>query len=44
MKLGDTIIISNESFKIIKEYRDAFLAISEFGINLKRIPKLVKIK
>ena len=44
MKLGDTIKLQKEDFKIIKEYRDMFLAVSEFGFNIKRIPKLVRVK
>jgi hypothetical protein len=44
MKIGDIIKLQKEEFKIIKEYSDAFLAISEFGFNLKRIPKLQVIK
>ncbi|WP_274596955.1 hypothetical protein [Clostridium beijerinckii] len=44
MKLGDIINIKKEAFKIIKEYNDAFLLISESGFNLKTIPKLQVIK
>lgn len=44
MKLGDIVSIQKEAFKIIKEYNDAFLAISESGFNLKTIPKLQVIK
>jgi hypothetical protein len=36
--------IKGEEFKVIKEYRDMYLCISEFGFNLKRIPKLERVK
>lgn len=36
--------LKGENYKIIKEYREFFLAIDEFGFNLKRIPKLRIIK
>ena len=44
MKLGDIINIQKEEFKIIREYNDAFLAISQLGFNFKTIPKLQIIK
>ena len=44
MKLGDIINIKKETFKIIKEYNDAFLLISESGFNFKTIPKFKIIK
>ena len=44
MKLGQALKLKGEEFKIIKEYFNSFLAISEFGFNLKRIPKLARIK
>ena len=44
MKLQDTIKIKGENYTIIKEYSDLFLAVSEFGVNLKRIPKLQIVK
>lgn len=44
MKIGDIIKLQKEEFRIIKEYSDEFLAISKFGFNLKRIPKLQVIK
>lgn len=39
-----TFIIKGEEFKTIKEYDTFYLCISEFGFNLKRIPKVVRIK
>lgn len=44
MKLGDTIKLQKKNFKIIKEYRDIFLAVSEVGFTFRRIPKLQMIK
>lgn len=44
MKVGQTLKIKGEEFKIIKEYIDCFLCTDEFLTNLKRIPKLVRIK
>lgn len=44
MKLGDTIKLQKEYYKIIKEFNDAFLAISEVGFNYKTILKLKAIK
>lgn len=44
MKIGQTLKIKGEEYKIIKEFTDAFLLISEFGFNLKRIPKLIRVK
>ena len=37
-------IIKGEEYKPIKEYDTFYLCISEFGFNLKRIPKVVRIK
>jgi hypothetical protein len=36
--------IKGEEFRVIKEYQDFYLTISEFGFNLKRIPKLIRVK
>ena len=44
MKEGQTLKIKGEGYKIIKEFRDSFLTISEVGFNFKTIPKLVRIK
>jgi hypothetical protein len=44
MKKGQTFKVRGENYKIIKEFRDSFLAISEFGFKLKTIPKLKRIK
>lgn len=39
-----TFIIKGEEFKVIKEYDNIYLCISEFGFNIKRIPKLQVVK
>jgi hypothetical protein len=39
-----TFVINDEEYKPIKEYDTFYLCISEFGFNLKRIPKLTIIK
>lgn len=44
MKRGRTYKIKGENYKIIKEFNDSFLAISEIGFILKRLPKLKRIK
>jgi len=40
MKLGQTLKISKKVYRIIKEYIDFYLAVSEIGFDLKIIPKL----
>ena len=44
MKLGQTLKISKKVYRIIKEYIDFYLAVSEIGFDLKIIPKLKVIK
>jgi len=44
MKRGQTFKVQGKNYKIIKEFNDSFLAISEFGFNLKVIPKLKRLK
>jgi len=44
MKVGQTLRIKKEVYRIIKEFADSFLLISEFGFNLKRIPNLIRVK
>lgn len=44
MEIGQELKIKGEVYRIIKEFTDEFLAISEFGFNLKRIPKLTLVK
>lgn len=44
MKEGKTLKIKGEGYRIIKEFSDSFLVISEIGFILKTIPKLVRIK
>jgi len=39
-----TFTIKGEEYKTIKEYYTFYLCISEFGFNLKRIPKLTRVK
>jgi hypothetical protein len=36
--------IKGEEFRVIKEFDDMYLCISEFGFNLKRVPKLLVVK
>lgn len=40
MKPGQTLRIGKKVYRIIKEYLDFYLAISEIGFDLKIIPKL----
>ena len=44
MKKGQTFKVQGKSYKLIVEFNDSFLAISEVGFHLKRIPKLKRIK
>lgn len=44
MKIGDTVKLQKENYTIIKEFIDIFLVVSEYGINFKRVPKLLIIK
>ena len=44
MKKGETYKVQGESYKLIKEFNDSFLAISTFGFKLKKIPKLNVVK
>lgn len=37
-------VIDGEEYKPIKDYGTFYLCVSEFGINLKRIPKLTVVK
>lgn len=36
--------IKGESYRVIREYCDSYLAISEVGFNLKMLPRLIIIK
>ncbi|MDR3595141.1 hypothetical protein [Clostridium sp.] len=36
--------IKGEEYREIKEYDSFYLCISEFGFNLKRIPKIIRVK
>lgn len=36
--------IKGENYRVIKEYCDSYLAISEVGFSYKRIPRLIIIK
>lgn len=40
MKAGQTLRIGKRGYRIIKEYLDSYLAVSEIGFDLKIIPKL----
>lgn len=44
MKIGQSLKIKGESYIIVEEFLDSFLAVDEFLTNYKRIPKLVRIK
>ena len=44
MKPGQTLKIRKKVYRIIKEYIDFYLAVSEIGFDLKIIPKLKVIK
>lgn len=39
-----TMKLKGKSYRIIKEFNDSFLVISEIGFIFKTIPKLVRIK
>ncbi|AGX43990.1 hypothetical protein [Clostridium saccharobutylicum] len=36
--------IKGEEYRVIKDYKDFYFCVSEFGFNFKRIPKLVRVK
>ncbi|MFW2488612.1 hypothetical protein ACN077_08540 [Clostridium chromiireducens] len=44
MKEGKTLRIGKKVYRIISEYLDFYLAVSEIGFDLKIIPKLRVIK
>lgn len=44
MKLGDVINLQGQGFRIIDEFIDSYLAISEIGFTYKTLPKLQIIK
>jgi hypothetical protein len=44
LKIGANFRHKGETWEVRKIYSDSFLAINEFGFNLKRFPILLKIK
>lgn len=42
--MNKTFRIKGESYRVIKEYCDSYLTVSEIGFNYKMIPRLVRIK
>jgi hypothetical protein len=39
-----TFNIDGEEYRVFREYDGVYLCISEFGTNIKRIPKLKRVK
>lgn len=42
--MNKTFRIKGENYRVLKEYYDSYLAISEVGFNYRMIPRLVRIK